>query len=227
MTLVNQLKPRDGGYSHRMTTQASLRVVLADDHDLIRDGLQPYLERLADVVEVLEATTFQEVVKYAQSEPPIGLILLDLQMPGMNGAASVADVCKVFPGIPVVVISGSSDNNTITAALGFGASGFIPKTTRGKSLVAALKMVLSGENYVPPLMLRQGFEQSDHPLSKLSGREAATLRLLMGGKTNKEIARDMELQEITVKVHLRSIFRKIGAANRTDAVRIAMLQGWS
>ncbi|MHB1206914.1 MAG: response regulator transcription factor, partial [Rhodospirillaceae bacterium] len=170
-------------------------------------------------------------------------------MPGMTGPRGVGDVRKAFPTCPIVVISGFTDPTVIRAAIAHGANGYIPKTARGKSLVTALKLVMEGETYLPPSLLTEegaapqvkydtapaattekpganaatiqcGFE-------KLSQREAAVLRLLISGKTNKEIGRDLDLQEVTVKVHLRNVYRKIKATNRTDAVRIAMTLGWN
>lgn len=225
-----------------------MRIILADDHSLVRDSLRQYLELLAEGVEVFEAGSLPDVLRHAGQT--FDLILLDLQMPGMTGPRGVGDVRKAFPTSPIVVISGFTDPTVIRAAIAHGANGYIPKTARGKSLVTALKLVMEGETYLPPSLLTEegvapqvkydtapaaaaekpcvneantlqcGFE-------KLSPREAAVLRLLISGKTNKEIGRDLDLQEVTVKVHLRNVYRKIKATNRTDAVRIAMTLGWT
>jgi two-component system nitrate/nitrite response regulator NarL len=223
-----------------------VQIILADDHSLIRDSLKQYLVLLSDDVNVTEAASLPEVVIHAGATPPPDLILLDLQMPGMNGPRSVGDVRQLFPDTPVVVISGYTEPNIIRAVMNYGANGYIPKTARGKSLVTALRLVLDGETYLPPSLLeeikhtaqqaasvstatQQNTSTGASPasgFSKLSVREAETLRLLIEGKTNKEIARVLNLQEVTVKVHLRNVYRKIKAANRTDAVRIAMEQGW-
>lgn len=209
-----------------------MRIILADDHGLIRDSLRPYLEQLADSVEIAEAASLSEVVALAAFGP--ALVLLDLQMPGMQGPSSVAEVHRVFPDAPLVVVSGLSDPAVIRAVLQNGARGYIPKASRGKALVTALRLVLDGETYLPPSLLD---ELSASPLAsrpdeagtgfdKLSEREATALRLLIQGMSNKEIARELNLQEVTVKVHLRNVYRKIKANSRTDAVRIAMSQGW-
>lgn len=223
-----------------------MRIILADDHSLVRDSLRQYLELLAESVEVVEAGALPEVLCHAGQA--FDLVLLDLQMPGMAGARSVADVRAAFAATPIVVISGFTDPGVIRAAISFGANGYIPKTARGKSLVNALKLVLEGETYLPPSLLAEeahgqpALEMPQPPpelktgsgavggfnsgFEKLSQREASVLRLLISGKTNKEIGRELNLQEVTVKVHLRNVYRKIKATNRTDAVRIALTQGW-
>lgn len=220
-----------------------MKVIVADDHGLVRDIMRHYIASLADGVEVAEAATLDEALAHAAAPPAPDLILLDLHMPGMNGVSSVAEVRRIFPGAAIVIISANSDAAIITAALKNGANGYIPKTTSGKALVTALRLVLDGETYVPSALLNQinttalskpvpGLTPSnDEPnadlpgdLAKLSSREANVLRLLIDGKSNKEIARDLHVQEVTVKLHLRNVYRKIGAGSRTDAVRIALSQ---
>lgn len=218
-----------------------MNILLADDHDLVRDGLRPFLEQLENDVSVTEASSLDEVLACSKDRDNLDLILLDLYMPGMDGLNSVSKVSGEFKGCPIVVISGHYDNEVITGAIQNGARGFVPKTARGKSLLSALRLVLEGETYVPPAVVsgeqssmppgqarasQQKFD-ADNVLSKLSARELSVLRLLIDGMTNKEIARELDLQEITIKVHLRNAYRKIGASNRADAVRIAFQQGWS
>jgi DNA-binding NarL/FixJ family response regulator len=229
-----------------------VRIILADDHGLVRDSLRQYLEQLDDAVEIDDAASLHDVRAHANQKPD--LVLLDLQMPGMNGPRSIADVRQMFPDSRIVVVSGLTDPIVIRSVIQYGANGYIPKTARGKSLVTALKLVLDGETYLPSALLDEnngmstsfasgmglqengamsfgnGSAESAKALGggfeKLSARESAALRLLISGKSNKEIARDLDLQEVTVKVHLRNVYRKIKATSRTDAVRIALQQGW-
>ena len=216
-----------------------MRIILADDHSLMRDILRQYLDLMAADMDIVEADNLPDVLIHGGSKNPPDLILLDLQMPGMNGPGSVADVRKAFPVAPIVVVSGITDAAVIRGAIQAGANGYIPKTTRGKSLVTALKLVMAGETYLPMNLLEQAAAATSTPdaspsahsevgnvFAKLTEREAAVLRLLIGGMTNKEIGRALTLQEVTVKVHLRNVYRKIKAANRAAAVRIAMEQGW-
>jgi two-component system, NarL family, nitrate/nitrite response regulator NarL len=213
-----------------------MRILYADDHSLIREALKPHLMKLRAKTEVIEAGSLDEALQYAKD---VDLVLLDLQMPGMNGFEGFDRMKAALPDVPIVIVSGYSDKRTINAALERGASGFVPKTATGKTLIRALEGVLDGERYIPSSLLEESdapsiFDQTakrtgpieDSPLNKLTEREAEALRLLIAGKTNKQIAIDLGLQEITVKIHLRNCYKKIGATNRADAVRLAYEHGW-
>lgn len=213
-----------------------MRILYADDHSLMREALKPHLLKLRDDVEVVEASDLEEALAAVKD---IDLVLLDLQMPGMNGFEGFDRMKSARPGVPIVIISGFADHRTINAALERGAAGFVPKTASGKTLVRALEAVLDGERFIPPSLLEETdapsiFDQGgarpamsgDRPLNKLTDREAEAMHLLIEGKTNKQIAIALGLQEITVKIHLRNCYKKIGATNRADAVRIAYEHGW-
>lgn len=219
-----------------------MKILVADDHKLVRDGLKPFLQELAPDVEVLDAANMDEALAAASAVPDLGLVLLDLMMPGMDGLRGLEALRAKCPGVPVVIVSGFSSRDHVVAAVQAGAAGFIPKTVSGTAMVNALRLVLSGEKYLPsstffddpanptmmmpPNMGRPGTGGVPAPFDKLSRREAEILALLVEGRTNKEIALCLDLQEITIKVHLRNVYRKIGAANRAQAVRIAMSSGW-
>jgi DNA-binding NarL/FixJ family response regulator len=218
-----------------------MRIILADDHGLVRDSLRDYLAPLGPDLDIVEAETLEGVLALAGLAHP-DLILLDLHMPGMNGPASVADVHAAFPTAAIVIVSGHAEESTIRAALRNGANGYIPKASRGKSLLSALRLVLAGETYVPPSILTGSPTEvapqapeaiasspagTSDSFAALTERESAVLSLLIAGKSNKQIGLELNLQEVTVKVHLRNIYRKIKAVNRTDAVRIAITRGWS
>ncbi len=220
-----------------------MRILYADDHSLVREALKPHLLKLGPETEVIEAGSVDEalqlVAEAAKDKRAVELVLLDLQMPGMNGFEGFDRVKAALPDVPIVIISGYSDKRTINAALERGARGFVPKTATGKTLVRALEAVIDGERYIPASLLEENdspsiFDQTakrntpleDSPLNKLTEREAEALRLLIAGKTNKQIAIALGLQEITVKIHLRNCYKKIGATNRADAVRLAYEHGW-
>ncbi|MFA6022323.1 MAG: response regulator transcription factor [Rhodospirillales bacterium] len=219
-----------------------MQILVADDHKLVPDGLKPFLHELDSSAEILDASNLSEALAAASNAPTLGLILLDLMMPGMDGLKGLESVRKQCPDVPVVIVSGFSTRDHVVAAVQAGAAGFIPKTVSGAAMVNALRLVLSGEKYLPsstffedpvqaPMMPRQPTPtrtgEIPAPFDKLSRRESEILALLVEGRTNKEIAIVLELQEITIKVHLRNVYRKIGAANRAQAVRIAMSSGWA
>ncbi|MBF0324400.1 MAG: response regulator transcription factor [Alphaproteobacteria bacterium] len=219
-----------------------MQILVADDHKLVRDGLKPFLHELDPTAEILDAATLDEALTAAATAEHLGLILLDLIMPGMDGLKGIERVKTKYPSVPVVVVSGFSTRDHVVAAVQAGASGFIPKTVSGAAMVNALRLVLSGEKYLPSSTFFEtpgglnGMPPSPNfcrpngvpaPFDKLSKREAEILLLLVEGRTNKEIAIALDLQEITIKVHLRNVYRKIGAANRAQAVRIAMSSGWA
>lgn len=216
-----------------------MQIIVADDHNLVREGLKPFLHELGDDVDILDANSLDQAVAQAEKAQDLKLVLLDLRMPGMNGLAGIENFHRRFPAIPVVVLTGHINRDDVMTAVRFGASGYIPKTISGTSLVNALRLVLSGEKYLPTFMLTDEPEEptvsetsrpipgKPTPLDTLSPREREILGLLIEGRTNKDIARRLDLQEITIKIHLRNVYRKIGAVNRAQAVRIAMSAGWT
>lgn len=207
-----------------------MHILVADDHNLVRDGLKPFLHELDPDAVIHDAANFDEALALAKSNEAMGLILLDLRMPGMTGLQGVEVIRKVRPGVPVVILSGHVERDEVLAAVRAGASGYIPKTISGTALINALRLVLAGESYLPPSILLDGNNPErkapPSPLSTLSAREREILGYLIEGQTNKEIARRLDLQEITIKIHLRNVYRKIGAVNRAQAVRIALSSGW-
>lgn len=218
-----------------------MKIMIADDHNLVRDGLRPFLEELDPNVEVFEADSFHSAYDLAPTVDGLNLILMDLKMPGMNGFDGLVKMCEAHQKTPVVILSGHFNRHDVLEAVERGAAGYIPKTISGTAMVNALRLVLSGEKYIPSAAFQDSSENNDDmpigsssapvetpdgPLSKLSDREREILGHLIDGNTNKEIARILGLQEITVKVHLRNIYRKMEASNRAQAVRIALQNGW-
>ena len=207
-----------------------MHILVADDHNLVRDGLKPFLTELDPNAVILDASNFDDALTQAKAADGLGLVLLDLRMPGMNGLQGVETMRKARPGVPVVILSGHVEREEVLAAVRAGASGYIPKTISGTALINALRLVLAGESYLPPSILMDNTPSESKPpaspLSTLSAREREILGYLIEGKTNKEIARRLDLQEITIKIHLRNVYRKIGAVNRAQAVRIALSSGW-
>ena len=210
-----------------------LEILVADDHKLLREGLKPFLHELGSDVAIFEAANYSETLNAAAAARDLRLILLDLSMPGMNGMRGVEALHGEHPDVPLVILSGDSRRETVLGAVQAGASGFISKTVSGAAMVNALRLVLSGETYLPSSAIAEedcgsgaeggnGNGRAPSPLDGLSPRDREILALVVEGLTNKEIGRRIGLQEVTIKAHLRSLYRRIGAANRAQAVRIAL-----
>ena len=219
-------------YREHLPESHELRILLADDHAMVRDGLKNYIQVVEPNTQIIEAETFAEAASILTTDDGIDLVILDLNMPGMNRLEGLDRLHATYPETPVVILSGSIDRADIMGALDHGAAGYFPKTMGGRSLTNALRLVLSGERYVPSVLLTpecsgpanavlRGPSSENQNAPGLSEREATVLSLMARGKANKEIARDLELQEATIKTHVTSVFRKLNVSNRTEAAREA------
>jgi DNA-binding NarL/FixJ family response regulator len=216
-------------------------VLLADDHALVREGLKHALVDLDSDLEFIEAATAAEVVDRLSSHPTIKLALLDLVMPGSTGFGLLAHVCNTYPNLPVTILSGSTDPAQMRKALDVGASGFITKSASAEVMLSALRLIMAGGIYVPPEMVRPNSATAETindpdrrpPLGTdkdarsdaLTTRQHEVLERLEEGKSNKQIARELELSEHTVKIHVTRILRALGVSNRTQAAVMARAQG--
>lgn len=173
--------------------------------------------------QTVAASDLDGALQAVKTQGPFDLVLLDYNMPGMNGLEGLRRMLQE-PGAPrVAIISGEAPRNVVRKAMQSGAAGFVPKTLPATSLVNAIRFMAAGEQFVPADLLTAEIEKEvRHPLAqKLTRREMQVLGGLSAGKANKEIARDLELSEPTVKLHVKNLYRKIGAANRTQAAIIA------
>lgn len=206
-----------------------MRLLLADDHVLVRDALKSYIERLAEDATVHAVSSFPEAYALAQREAGLDLIILDFRMPGMNGLEGLARMRTLRPNTPIVIMSGLARPQDISEALDAGAAGFFPKTLNGAALVSAVRLVLAGERFVPSTehaaAATPESQGDSEATSNLTTREREVLNLLTQGLSNKEIARQLDLQEVTIKLHVRGICRKLGAKNRTQAALRAVAIG--
>jgi DNA-binding NarL/FixJ family response regulator len=151
------------------------------------------------------------------ADDTLELVLLDLQLPGMGGFAALEALRRDHPSVPVVVLSASESPADVRAALERGASGFIPKSTRGSVLLSALRLVLAGGIYVPPLMMDAVAAVAPVRTTSLTGRQVEVLRLLARGLTNREIADVLHIAEGTVKTHVMHVYETLDVTNRTEA----------
>ena len=202
-----------------------MRVLIADDHDLLRDTLVMYLEGQGGI-ETAAVGNFADACARIAADDPYDLVLLDYNMPGMNGLAGLRTAIAMGGGQRVALISGEATRQIAEDALEAGAAGFVPKSLPAKSLVNAVRFMAMGEQYAPIDFMTAVEEKVANPLAeKLTARELQVLQGLTEGKSNKEIARDLDIQEPTVKLHVKTLYRKVGAANRTQAAMIAREAG--
>jgi DNA-binding NarL/FixJ family response regulator len=198
-----------------------LRILIADDHELLRDTLVAFLSS-EDGLETDTAPSFDKACQMIEAHGPYDLVLLDYKMPGMQGIDSLKAAMGMAGGQRVALISGEASKAIAEEALEAGAAGFVPKTLPAKSLVNAIKFMAMGEQYAPIDFMTSADETETHPLAeKLTQREMQVLKGLTEGKSSKEIARDLDLTEPTIKLHMKTLYRKLEVGNRTQAAIIA------
>lgn len=217
-----------------------MRAVIADDHPLYREAVGLRLQRQLHEVEIIEVGGLDELMPLAGTgDNQIELILLDLRMPGMKGGQTVEDVVRDFPAAAVVLVSGAAEFEDIRRAVDAGARGFLPKTLSSKVFARAIAIVMAGGTFLPAETLQMNGAQApagpvahndDADLTArltadLTSRQQQVLVQLASGATNKEIGRNLEIAEVTVKLHIRQILRKINARNRAEAASIATRAG--
>ncbi len=202
-----------------------MRILIADDHELVRDTISAFLEREGGF-EVTKTDDYFGATEMIKKRGPFDLVLLDYSMPGMEGLTTLTAAKELNSDRPVALISGAADKSVAREALAAGAAGFLPKSMAAKSLISAVKFMIMGEQYAPLDFMTAEDPEIDHPLkSKLSEREFQVLEGLCKGQSNKEIARDLDLQEVTIKLHVKTLCRKLEAKNRTQAAMIAKEEG--
>jgi DNA-binding NarL/FixJ family response regulator len=203
-----------------------MKILIADDHALFREGLVHVLASMAQDVVVIEARDFQEMLRLASEDKGFDLALIDLSMPGMDPYEGLKTLHEQLPELPIVVVSALDDRQHILRSIGSGARGFIPKSLGSKVLVGALGLVLAGGIYLPPAALgRDDLDEADPPTGsvtartdvRLTPRQRDVLLLLTKGLSNKEIARRLHLAEGTVKLHLAAILKTLDVTNRVQA----------
>jgi DNA-binding NarL/FixJ family response regulator len=206
-----------------MTALRHVRLLLADDHDLVRDTLLFYLQSQSDLV-VMSASSLGEARHIWQREGPFDLVLLDLRMPGMNGLSGLIEA--VSEGVRVAIISGVATRGLVEDAMRLGAAGFLSKATPARTLIQAVQFMAAGESYVSPIFLGRGNADTGHSIAdRLSKREFQVLEKICNGLTDKEIARELELQVPTIKLHAKMMFRKLNVSSRTQAAIVAKNEG--
>lgn len=216
-----------------------MRVLVIDDHVLVRDALRAVLSASLDEADVTEASDWRHARLQLEKTPHFELILLDLGLPDRDGFEALSELREGYPTVSVVVLSARHDRDSVARALELGALGFIPKTASREVMLSALRLVISGGMYIPPEILdHQTPVPAEPPHAAvappghssatglgLTGRQLEVLALLMQGKSNKAICRALALAEPTVKNHVSAIMRALKATNRTEAVIAARALG--
>ena len=199
-----------------------MRILIADDHDLVRETLLMFLQA-QDGIEAQDASDLPSALARIDRDGPFDLVLLDFGMPGMNGLEGLRRAMATRGAGRVALMSGVATRDVAERALALGAAGFLPKTLPARTLANAVRFMAMGETYAPvDFMTAHDEPAPPNPMAeKLTERELQVLRGLCEGKANKEIALDLDLMEPTVKLHVKTLFRKIGAANRTQAALLA------
>ncbi len=206
-----------------------MRIIVADDHPLYREAVARQVERLFPQAQVQEVSTLDEARARAGAEPP-DLFIVDSYMPGMSGE-NLAAMRADFPAVPILVLSGWASSTDVLAMIRAGARGYLPKTATPEQFAHALQMLLAGGTSIPADILMAGKEDNDTNgaaapwFDALTPREREVLRATARGLSNKEIGRELNLAEVTIKLHLRAIFRKTGARSRTEAAMLASKAG--
>lgn len=206
-----------------MTHSRALRILIADDHSIVRDGLSAVIDREPDMTIVAKAASWPEAVEQAcQSKPEIAV--LDLHMPGMEPAEGIATLREKCPDVQIVVFSAFGTDEDVHDVVRAGARGYVPKGDSGREdLLACLRAVSNGQVWIHPVAAMKLAERMTAP--GLTPRELEVLRLVAAGKSNKEIGSSLEVAEGTVKVHVNHILAKLGVTGRVEAILVAVKRG--
>lgn len=196
------------------------RILIADDHILISEAIAHLLQRSGEF-EVLTASSLEGTLKYLDEKGPVDIVMLELKMPDMNGIESIREVVKANEPGGVVLFTGNSNAYIVQSAIKAGALGLIPKTLPLRSLLSAIGLVESRHIFLPAQLNRGDKSAGLGEQAQLSDQELFVLRRVAEGLTNKEIARELVTNEMSVKMHMRMICKKLGANNRTHAAMIA------
>jgi len=205
-----------------------MKVLLADDHALIRDGIRLVLESHTKISEFIETDNYPDTLESVKNNSDLDLIVMDLFMPGSSGTDGIILIRQSAPCTPIIVLSTSEDIEHVKNALKLGANGYIPKSSSNDILLNAINLVMAGGIYIPAQMLNETDDTMpvEEPLtSLLTDRQTEVLKLMAQGKTNKAIAQIMNITDNTVKSHVSMIFTHLNAINRTQAVLNAQQRG--
>lgn len=210
-----------------------MKLLVVDDHPVLREGLVALLRQLGPDTVVLEAGDAQAALRLVEEQSDLDVVILDLVLPGLNGLSALPEFGRSRPDLPVIVLSSSEEPQDARKALAQGALGYVPKSASQHTLISAIKLVLEGEIYVPPLILNDMASRRSSALPRrneetgsiLTPRQIEVLRRLSQGQPNKTIANELDLSEKTVKAHITAIFKALNVVNRTQAAAVGREAG--
>lgn len=203
-----------------------MRVLIADDHALFRDALGKLVEELDASAGVVQVSSYSQALKILKNEPPFDMIIFDLEMQDLlSWEKGIDELKKAANGAKLVVVSAIENPRNIRSVLERGVNGYISKRSESKILLNALKLILEGGTYIPPVLLLQNNVAEKSSVKNLTNRQSQVLGLVAQGMSNKQIAYEMGVSEATVKLHINALLRSVGANNRTQAVITAQKMG--
>jgi two-component system nitrate/nitrite response regulator NarL len=206
-----------------LKTMKNKHIMIVDDHALFRTGMKMILMQLGQASGISEACSIKEAFDFSQSG--VDIILLDIHMPGLNGIDGIKPIGEKFSKVPIVVLSASSDMSDMQKAKDLGASGFINKASLAEEMVNSISRVLEGKTCFPDELDSSKHNPKESLGNALTPRQIEVLIYLCEGKSNKLIARELEMSENTVRVHVSAILSTLGAVNRSEAILIARREG--
>lgn len=221
MTLSGDAFDTFGKSEGHNNTEKPLSILIADDHVLLAESVAAALSAPPRNFQTKIVTNFEETIAALNSDLSFDLVMLDLKMPGMLGLKSVNRIIEAASPTWVVLLSGNADRGVVQSAVDNGARGLIPKTLSLKAMISVVEVVLLGQIFIPAADGRSGAATSGSGTVQLHEREVTILQLASEGRTNKEIASAIGTTEVTIKMHMRSICRKLNARNRAHAVIIS------
>ncbi|ATG58941.1 MULTISPECIES: response regulator transcription factor [Pseudoalteromonas] len=201
--------------------------LIADDHPLFREALKGALSVKFEGLEVFESSDFDSTLQVLSEQEDLDILLLDLHMPGNGDLYGLIRIREEYPSLPIAVVSGSEDVNIVSKVMGYGAMGFIPKSSSSDDIANAINQILEGDTWLPKELKNKvaEIEGEDREIAaqvaSLTPQQYRVLQYLHEGLLNKQIAYELHISEATVKAHITAIFRKLGVYNRTQAVLIA------
>lgn len=207
-----------------------MKVLITDEQSLFRDGLSLRLKEIKEDLTILQASSIPEMQRIVSREPNLDVLILDIDLDELNSTEIINKIKNTNPNIKIIAISSSEDSRNIKKILSNGVKGYITKRSDSNILTGALKLILDGGTYIPPIMLNNSADYgstSSHSCLKknLTNRQSQVLDLIAQGKSNKQIAYDMGVSEATVKLHINALLRSLKVNNRTQAVITAQKMG--